>query len=512
MVTKMIKISPLVIAAIAAAFAVYAPKPLLLFVVITLFIISLAAWLIVQKKNWREKVGRCLPPRYIPVCVTAILLGMLAGLWSVSRIQDFAPGVPAESVTSLKGILLDDPRSLSSNSQKGAPPDTKDPSTERGMAILQLKESGANLQGCAVRASARGNALVFFPQGTMPRLKGFGRKAQIFIEGGFLPDDKPNRSGTPVFRAVSVHVVKDAPALEQLRSKVRLSILKRLETKKWGGLAAALLLGTKENLDDDIAQAFIKAGLSHVLAISGMHLAFLSALLAFILKRPLGKKGAILAGLVFIVLYVFLVGPQPSLVRAGLMYAMGSVLILSGAKGQALALLGLAFIVQIIWNPESAYSASFILSYLALGGILLLSEETIKLLKGRLPTPLLGGFGASVGAFLATAPVTASLFGILYPAGIVATFFAAPLASVIMTLAIIYLILGIIPFLAFITSKLLDVSVFLLQYTVSLFAKLPGFSLATLITCIAALCIITALLALSAKQEKHRSYLAPFGL
>jgi hypothetical protein len=66
--------------------------------------------------------------------------------------------------------------------------------------------------------------------------------------------------------------------------------------------------------------------------------------------------------------------------------------------------------------------------------------------------------------------------------------------------------------LAFITSKLLDISAFLLQWTVSLFAKSPGFSLATLITCIAALGIITTLLALSAKQEKHRSYLAPFGL
>jgi competence protein ComEC len=499
------KLSPLVIAAAAAAFAVYTPKPLFLFAAAALAVMCGTAWFI-----GRKTISRYVAP--LLLCVSSALLGMIIGLWSISRIQDFAPGVPSECVTSLKGVLLDDPRSLPSSNSKGALSGAGDSSTERGMALLQLEECGAQLPSCAVRVSARGKALVFFPKGTMPRLKGFGRKAQVFIEGGFLPDDKTARQDAQLFRAVSVHVVKEAPALEQLRSAVRLSMLNRLETKKWGGLAAALLLGTKENLDDGLAQSFIKAGLSHVLAISGMHLAFLSALLAFILKRPLGKKGAILAGLAFIILYVFLVGPQPSLVRAALMYVMGSVLILYGAKGQSLALLGLAFLVQIIWNPASAYSASFILSYLALGGILLLSEATVRLLKGRVPAPLVGGFGASNGAFLATSPVTASLFGVLYPAGIIATFFAAPLASVIMTLAIIYLIFGTIPFFGFIVNKLLDLSAFLLQQSVSLFARLPGFSIPTLAVCIAAVCAIAALLALSAKQERYRSYLAPFGL
>lgn len=507
MVKIMVKCSPLVIAALASALTVYTPRPLLLFAVPALLIVCVAACLIGQKT-----MKQYVAPYYFFVCIAAVFLGIITGVWSVSRIQNFAPGVPAESVTSLKGILLDDPRSLSSTNAKGTPPYAEDQSAERGMALLELKESGATLPGGKVKASARGKALVFFPKGTMPRLKGFGRKAEVYIEGGFLPDNKAGTVATPRFRAVSVHIIKEAPAIEQLRSAVRLSILNRLETKSWGGLAAALLLGTKENLDDGIAQSFIKAGLSHVLAISGMHLAFLSALLAFILKKPLGKKGAILAGLVFIFLYVFLVGPQPSLVRSALMYVMGSILILSGTKGQSLAFLGGAFLVQIIWNPASAYSASFILSYLALGGILLLSEDAGRLLKGSLPSALVSGLGASGGAFLATAPVSAAFFGILYPAGIAATFFAAPLSSVIMTLSIIYLVLGAVPFLAFTVNKLLDVSAFLLQNIVLLFASLPGFSPAPLAVCIAALCIIAALPVLSAKRERYRSYLAPFGL
>jgi len=535
----MVTASPLIISALAAVLVIYIPLPLfrliLLIAVTALSLVyclgrifgkrlkSKAAFskiIVLEKIKTTAGVFFRVNPVLFTVVLSAVTFGIAVGLWSVSRIQPFAPGVPVEKIHSLRGILLDDPRSLSSFSV----PDVS-PETERGMALMELRETEAKLPGGDARASARGNALVFFPAGTMPRLRGFGRGAELYVEGSFAPDDTANNavanntantadsSGwavVPRFRAVSVHVVKTAPVLEQLRSTVRLSVLNRLNTKSWGGLSAALLLGTRENLEGNLAVSFRKAGLSHVLAISGMHLAFLSGLLAFALRRPLGKKGAIWAGLVFIVLYVFLVGPQPSLVRAVIMYVFGSFLILSGTTGNPLALLGAAFLVQISWEPSSAYSVSFILSYLALGGLLVLCEKTAKLLKGNIPDSLSNGLGASIGAFLATAPITAAFFGILYPAGIFAGLVAAPLSSAFMALSIAWLALANIPLLGTLLDWLLKLLQILLQWSVSLFARLPGFSASTITVCLVTIAVIAVVVVLAERLERYRSYLASF--
>jgi competence protein ComEC len=510
----MITLSPLFLAAIAAALAVYIPLPAfrLAFLAIAAvgFVFSLV-WMFAR----RLRFFRRLDPAYLftalPLC-----FGIVCGLWSVARLQHFTPGVPAENIISLKGTILDDPRSLSSFTLPELSPET-----ERGMALMELRETGAKLHGGKVRASAGGRVQVFFPAGTVPRLRGFGRKAELYIEGHFLPNDILNTADTsnpvaavtgPRFQAASVHVVKAAPVLEQLRTVVRLSILNRLKPKTWGGLAAALLLGTRENLEGGFALSFRNAGLSHVLALSGMHLAFLSSLLAFSLKRALGKKGAVLAGLAFIALYVFLVGPQPSLIRAAIMYVLGSCLVLSGTTGPPYVLLGAAFLIQTLWEPASAYNISFILSYVALGGLLVVSGNIAGLLKGLLPCWLANGLGVSISTFLASAPVTMAFFGILRPAGIIAGLVAAPLSGVFMALSFAWLAAEKIPFLGMILDRLLEVLQSFLQWNVSLFARLPGISATLPAVLISTPLVITGLFVLAIRQKRYRSYLAPFEL
>jgi competence protein ComEC len=250
-----------------------------------------------------------------------------------------------------------------------------------------------------------------------------------------------------------------------------------------------------------------------------MHLSFLTAMLAFILKRPLGKKGAILVGLVFIILYVFLAGPQPSLVRSAIMYIMGSFLVLYGYKRHSLALLGAAFLIQILWYPSSAYSVSFILSYLALGGILLLSNKTAYLLKPYLPASLANSLGASAGAFFVSAPAVIVFFGILRPAGIAAGLIAAPLSGIYMALSLAWLgavnippnipLLGIFP--EIILDRLLGRLLFFMEWSISLFARLPGIAASPWAICFV-IPVAAGILLLAKRQEQHRNDLAPFGL
>ena len=501
-------ISPVIAAALSAVPALYLPalRPALLALAFCLLAGSVCFFLFSRKPGGSQKPGvvffRRQSPGYIRLCIAAVL-GILAALCSVSLLPRFAPGLPPETIRAVKGKLLDDPRSFALSRGRS-------PEEERGMAVMELTESG-NAGSNSVRTSAGGRALVYFPAGTMPRLRGFGRGAELYVEGRFLPD-RPAAGAAPVprFQASSVHVVKAAPALEQARTAVRTAVLSRLKPKAWGGLAAALLIGTRENLEGSLAQSFRDAGISHILALSGMHLAFLSALLALALKKPLGKKGAVTAGLVFIILYVFLVGPQPSLVRAAIMYVMGSCLVLSGTVRQPLVLLCAAFLIQILLDPSSAYSISFILSYLTLGGILVLGGGFESLLRGRLPDPLAGGLGVSAAAFLAAAPVVAAFFGTLRPAGLAAGLAAAPLSGIFMALSLLWLCAANIPFLGTILDFLLWGLYTLFRWCVSLFAGAPGFKAEAAAVCIAAALLIVCLFVAANLQKRYRNELAPF--
>ncbi|MDR1306002.1 MAG: ComEC/Rec2 family competence protein [Treponema sp.] len=447
-----------------------------------------------------------------PGMAAASCCGLLAGLWAGAGLAPLSPGLPVEKIVSLSGTLLEDPRSF----QKG----TEDPEDRRGMAVLELKESGAVLPGTGTaRASARGRVLVFFPGGTMPRLREFGRGAEIFVEGRFL-DWEGNEDGqsggknagasVPRFRAVSVHVVRGAPGPERLRTGVRGFVLEQLERKSWGGLAAALLLGTREDLDGDLALAYRDAGLSHILALSGMHLAFLSAMLAALFKKPFGKKGAAAAGLCFIVLYVFLVGPQPSLVRAAIMYVMGSCMVLAGKIRQPLTLLAAAFLLQLLRDPASAAAVSFILSYLALGGILVLTGSLETIVKKEVPPSLAGGLAASLGAFCATAPVVVLFFGILRPVGIAGGFLVVPLTGIFMALSLGALGCGNIPFLGGFLDHAPAFVEFLLGKIVAFFALAPGLRILPPAACIGFPLTGIAVLFLAGRTKRYRSYLAPF--
>jgi competence protein ComEC len=246
-------------------------------------------------------------------------------------------------------------------------------------------------------------------------------------------------------------------------------------TVAWGGLASALLLGVRDALDTDLSEGFRNSGCSHILALSGMHLAILSGVLVFLVRRPLGIRWASLLGAVFVVLYVFVAGSQPSLVRAAIMYLIGAFALWGFLRANVLSLLCTAFIVQLILLSQTGVSVSFILSYLALFGILTLGEKIRSLFRGRLPQVLSGVLSASLGAFIVTSPVVAYYFGSLRPIGILAGLVLAPVSSLFMVLSLAALAASFLPLPLwdFFDFTLAWVYRFL-EYLVSLAGRAPG--------------------------------------
>jgi competence protein ComEC len=258
-----------------------------------------------------------------------------------------------------------------------------------------------------------------------------------------------------------------------MRTGIRLSLINRFEKETWGGLALALLLGVRDNLDSDFTAMYRSAGLSYILALSVMHLAILAALIAFLLKKPLGLKASAITGAVIIIFYCLLVGPMPSLNRSALMYILGVFTIIFALPKKAMSILSLSFLIQIIVTPAAGNSLSFILSYLALFGIITVGKSLSSLFAGKVPDIILQPLSISCGAFLATAGICSFSFGTIAPAGIIASLAIVPLTTVFMIGSIIWLVLSSFPF-SFLLSFLLSVFYNLMETIASLTGRIPG--------------------------------------
>jgi competence protein ComEC len=369
------------------------------------------------------------------------------------------PGI--NDVEGITGILLDDPRVSAYGSGFGK------------MRLLQSAAKGG------LRSSAKGKLTVYFPLGSIPKLKEFGRGSTIYVDGSF---GENSRSGEPVFRAKSCHIIKAPGTINRLRTKVRLSLIKIFSctknSKEWGGFSLALLLGITDNLDSNLSLQYKNAGCSHILSLSGMHLAIVSSIIAFLLKRPLGLKAAAVLGAVFTIIYVFLVGAQPSLIRSAFMYVLGTFAILFSLPRKALQILALSFLLQIITDPKSGLSISFILSYLSLAGILLLTEGITACTRGMLPDIIAQPLSASIGAFASTLSVSAFFFGSIRLVGIVAGLILVPLTTLFMIVSIIFLAFYfIIPPLTvpldFVLLKIYNI----LEYVANFSGKIPAITI-----------------------------------
>jgi competence protein ComEC len=426
MESMLYKMRPLAVAAVGACLSYYGVVPWtggVVFVVLACGGLGLAVLARVLCGPPALTAG-CLPPRAARYGLTLVLF-FVCGFWTggAARITaeqrtPFFTGQARAGVTALSGVLLDDPRTAKSG---------------RGLAVLSLQWADGSVAGVrgVARTSARGGVTVLFPEGSIPRIKEFGRGSTVLVEGRFMEDGG-------LFVARGVFVSAPPSKINQLRTAARIVCVDFFSPYRWGGLALALLIGIRDNLDTELGIQYLNAGLSHILSLSGMHLVIISALLAFLLKRPLGLKASATAGSLIIIGYIFLVGAQPSLERAGIMYLLGAITILFGLPLNPLLTLCFSFLLQLVINPASGMSISFILSYGALAGILTMNKPVSDWLRPYLPPVIGTSLAASLAAFIATLAVTTGFFGEIRPIGILSGLPMGPLTTVFMIGAIAF--------------------------------------------------------------------------
>jgi competence protein ComEC len=173
------------------------------------------------------------------------------------------------------------------------------------------------------------------------------------------------------------------------------------------GVVLGVVLGDEEGLSEELRTDFRASGLYHLLAVSGQNVALVAGgalLLAWLLGIPrwLGELGALGS----IGAYLLAVGAQPSVVRAGVAGALGSLAWLTARAKDKWYFLLLAAFVLLAWNPYLVYDPGFQLSFTAVVAIFTLAPRFLEFLEGYpLPGPLAGAVAISAACGLATAPI-----------------------------------------------------------------------------------------------------------
>lgn len=157
--------------------------------------------------------------------------------------------------------------------------------------------------------------------------------------------------------------------------------LNRIFPEPASSFMAGLIVGSRKGISANLMQDFNAAGLTHILAISGYNI----TLIILIVGKMLGflaRGKRIIWSIVFIVLFVILVGASASVVRAALMGIISVSSLWFGRRYFVLHALFFAGFLMVLWNPQTLFfDVSFQLSFLATLGIVLFAERIEKFLQ-----------------------------------------------------------------------------------------------------------------------------------
>ncbi|TLM97931.1 ComEC/Rec2 family competence protein, partial [bacterium] len=198
-------------------------------------------------------------------------------------------------------------------------------------------------------------------------------------------------------------------------------------------LMCGVLLGDRRRVaGTDTESDFRSLGLSHLLAVSGDHLAIACAVAAMLLRRAGASRRVTLLGAVFAgAAFAVFTGVQYSAVRALAMLAAGTAAGLAGRRSDGLSALALAMLVVAAAEPPAVFDVGMQLSVLAVGGLALfgsLATEWAEAALGPL-RKLAGPVAMTLAAQAATAPVAVATFGMFSLAAPLANAVVVPLVS-----------------------------------------------------------------------------------
>ena len=280
--------------------------------------------------------------KYGIIILVGLLCGVFLNLTLIFDQQAASTGLNIDLIDKIRVVLTDD----SFLSSKGTTIYKGDLIQVSGKGLIECEASGGIL------LIGRDNALPYY----------WGEVLELTSSLGPFSDSKEfqfigNAKG-------AIERIGWKSPLFSFRRDLKIRVEKQFSffSDQVSSLFNALFTGNGDFLDKDIKGYFRQSGNSHLLALSGFHVAIIVFLLTFVLRKIIGKSAAILLSFPLLLFYLFFAGLSPSLLRAVIMYFCGGLFILFQKEITTIQILCMTILLQIFISPVQGFSLSFQLS------------------------------------------------------------------------------------------------------------------------------------------------------
>ncbi len=199
-------------------------------------------------------------------------------------------------------------------------------------------------------------------------------------------------------------------------------------------LPKALLFGARQDLSEETQEAFSRAGVAHVLAVSGLHVSLLTGALGLLFGRLLSRKGRFWAALVFLAGYCLLLDFRASVVRASVLTACLLYGRAQKRRADSFSALSLSFMLIVFMQPADLISVGFLLSFGAVLGMLLLGGRLERAFRPYLGKSISAALSAALSASVGTVVPISGLFHYVSLIGLVLSPLLCALLGVLLPL------------------------------------------------------------------------------
>lgn len=222
---------------------------------------------------------------------------------------------------------------------------------------------------------------------------------KILIKGEFVePSEARNYGGfdyKEYLKSIKIHGTIKADSIEILAknsnnpiftfaNNINLKIkenINKLIPEKYSAIFTGLILGDTSKVEEEINDDFKIANISHVLAISGMHITYIVIGIELLLKRGIGKRKTRIITIIILVMYMFITGFMPSVVRSSIMGIIMLISKLIHRKNDIWTSISLSLLILLIYNPFLILNVGLQLSYLGTIGIVCFNKNVYNFLR-----------------------------------------------------------------------------------------------------------------------------------
>lgn len=230
--------------------------------------------------------------------------------------------------------------------------------------------------------------------------------------------------------------------LNQIKHKL-MQVYEKLLPKKESGALIAMLLGEKYLLEEELQQLYQENGISHILAISGLHISLIGLFVYKILKKiKIPNEPSTILSILFIYSYGILTNFSISTNRSVVMMIIMLLSAIFGKTYDMLSSISLSALLILLKNPLQIFSAGFLLSFGAVLGIAVILPCIYKLFPSK--NPVISSFYVSAIAGIITMPMVLYFFYQIPVYSILVNILVLPLTSALMLTAILAGVVGVI--------------------------------------------------------------------